>query len=110
MRATSGEGILSGERVERRLAAILAADVRGSAFNAKLSKACGFVDGKMVVFGPSRFIRPVRPMRRFQTFRPRPERGDSSLSGRVTARSAAVFQSVNQVRQLAEAKTTRLTS
>jgi hypothetical protein len=31
MRATSGEGILSGERVERRLAAILAADVRGSA-------------------------------------------------------------------------------
>jgi hypothetical protein len=30
MRATSGEGIFSGERVERRLAAILAADVRGS--------------------------------------------------------------------------------
>ena len=29
MRATSGEGILSGERVERRLAAILAADVAG---------------------------------------------------------------------------------
>jgi hypothetical protein len=39
MRATSGEGILSGERVERRLAAILATDVRGSAFNAWASPA-----------------------------------------------------------------------
>jgi hypothetical protein len=34
-----------------------------------------------------------------------PERGDSILSGRITARSAAIFQSVNQLRQLAEAKT-----
>jgi hypothetical protein len=34
-----GSGILSGERVERRLAAILAADVRGFAFNAWASPA-----------------------------------------------------------------------
>jgi len=39
MRATSGEGFLSGERVERRRAAILAADMRGSAFNAWASPA-----------------------------------------------------------------------
>jgi len=39
MRATSGEGVLSGERVERRRAAILAADMRGSAFNAWASPA-----------------------------------------------------------------------
>ena len=39
-----------------------------------------------------------------------PERGDSTLSGKVTAKSAAVFQSVNQLRQLAEAKTAWLTS
>src|ERR1700731_4727284 len=39
MRATSGEGILSGERVERRLAAILADRVAARTFNAWASPA-----------------------------------------------------------------------
>jgi hypothetical protein len=46
----------------------------------------------------------------FRPSGPRPERGDSTPSGRVTARNAAVFQSVNQVRQLADAKSARVTS